>query len=153
MSKGHAGLSIAPEGLSWANAANENNAAAGVTRRSPSQNRRASGPAVARYVPPSRRNRGAAPKNGDTRGEGAEMMIFTTDPIILANGTRVRGHWVKAIDPHGDYGGPYSDLMQLFGNPRWEADMANIRRDRERAAAPTRRSRSKSRSRSRSRGQ
>lgn len=81
------------------------------------------------------------------------MMIFTTDPIILANGTRVRGHWVKAIDPYGDYGGPYSDLMQLWGNPRWEADMANIRRDRERAAAGTRRSRSKSRSRSRSRGQ
>ena len=79
------------------------------------------------------------------------MEIFTMEPVIRANGTVIRGTWVKAIDPYGDYGGPYHDLRQLLDNRRFRDDMQDIYGALERGRSRSRSRRSRSRGRSRSR--
>ena len=55
-----------------------------------------------------------APKIGDQRGEDETLEIFTK-----------RG-WVDAIDPFSDYGGPYSDMCDLFADKRYQHDMMDL---------------------------
>jgi hypothetical protein len=59
------------------------------------------------------------------------MMIYTKKPVILANGTRVKGHWTRAVDPEGDYGGPYANMRNLLENPRYRANMKEFEKNRE----------------------
>jgi len=40
----------------------------------------------------------------------------------IFSGTR----WVEAIDPEGDYGGPYWDMCHLFEDTRYRSDMLDI---------------------------
>lgn len=100
---------------------NENSAKLGKTRRakrSPSRNSR---------TPKS-------PRSGDTKGTGDNMMIYTTRPIVLGTGQTVRGHWTRAVDPEGDYGGPYADVLDLIRNSRYKSDMNNIQKNMNRAS-------------------
>jgi hypothetical protein len=71
------------------------------------------------------------PKSGNTRGSGDKMMIYTKKELVLANGRRVRGHWTRAVDPEGDYGGPYSNMRNLLANPRYRSNMNEFERNRE----------------------
>jgi hypothetical protein len=116
---------------SWANIMNENSANKRKTRRNRSANRN---------------------KEGDTKGEGKNMMIYTKKPITNIRGVTKRGSWVKAVDPEGDYGGPYANLRQLLNNSKYKSDQANI--EKSKAAyteyKKTRRSASRSSSRSKS---
>ncbi len=72
------------------------------------------------------RSRSHSPHEGNVRGSGSNMMIYTEKPIILPSGQEVRGRWVKAIDPKGDFGGPYSNYMNLLHNPSYISKMENI---------------------------
>jgi len=102
-------------GKSWANAVNENSG----TRVAP------------RYVPPgarqTRRERSA--HSGNIRGVGHNMLIYTKKAVVLANGRRVHGHWVKAVDPEGEYGGPYKNVRNLLRNPKFISNSRNISRN------------------------
>ena len=71
-----------------------------------------------------------SPKSGNLRGQGEQMMIYTKKPVILANGRRVKGHWTRAVDPEGDYGGPYANIRDLLKNPRYRSDMDEFEKDR-----------------------
>ena len=116
-------------------------------------------PQASRSASSSPRNSARSPRSGNTRGRGGQMMIYTKKPLTLPNGRRVAGHWTKAIDPEGKYGGPYSDVRNLLANPRYRAQMTEddfsqtVPRVLRRAAPPraTRRHRGHSRSRSSSR--
>lgn len=113
---------VFPKNLrSWANIMNENSAKLGKTRRAKRSASRNSG------TPKS-------PRSGDTKGSGNNMMIYTTRPIILGTGETVRGHWTRAVDPEGDYGGPYADVLDLVRNPRYKSDMNNIQKNMNRAS-------------------
>lgn len=137
-----------PPGTSWANVVDAEEAA------------RPAGRSRSRS-----RSRSAAPSSGNTRTNArGRMMIYTEKPALLASGQRVRGHWFPAVDPEGDYGGPYANLRQLMNNSRWRSDMADLAKDQAaysewraaQRAGPAARARSRSRStrrnRSRSRG-
>ena len=116
---------------SWANIANNNSKekrkARHATRRAKGEASRTPSP-VKRYVAPKP---APAPTSGNTRGTGDKMMIYTKKPVILANGRQVRGHWTRAVDPEGDYGGPYANMRNLLENPRYRADMEEFKHDRE----------------------
>jgi hypothetical protein len=106
---------------SWANAANESSQR---KRKNRHATRRARGSSSRTPSPVQ------SPKSGNVRGQGEQMMIYTKKPIILASGHRVKGHWTRAVDPEGDYGGPYANMRNLLKNPRYRADMDEISRDR-----------------------
>jgi hypothetical protein len=117
---------------SWANIMNQSSERKRASRHA---TRRAAG------------NKSATPSptiSGETKKVGDILMIYTKQPIILASGKRVVGHWTRAIDPNGDYGGPYADARQLLNNPRFKSDEANLNKNRRKF---TRRGRSASRSR------
>lgn len=146
---------IFPPGMSWADLVNAESAERRAARRAAGRSRSRS------------RSRSAAPSSGNLRTDPrtGRVMIYTTQPAILASGERVRGHWFPAIDPEGDYGGPYHDFRQLLSDSRYRADMADIAKDQaaysewraaQRGEAPAgaagrARSRSRGRGRSRSR--
>ena len=83
---------------SWANIANENSQKKRATRRARGSRSRSASPA----------------RSGDTRGRGNNMEIYA--------GKR----WVKAIDPEGDYGGPYSSIKNLQKNARYVRNEAEM---------------------------
>ena len=66
------------------------------------------------------------PEEGDTKGEGHTMMIYTRRPTTLSSGESVRGHWTRAHDPEGDYGGPYADYCDMLADSRYRSDMKDI---------------------------
>ena len=112
---------------SWANIMNESSE---KKRKNRHATRRARGEA----------SRTASPvRSGDTKKVGNVLKIYTTKPTILANGKTVRGHWVTAVDPHGNYGGPYANARQMLNNPKFKSDEKNLEKNR------TRRSTSRSR--------
>jgi len=85
-------------------------------------------------------SRTASPvRSGDTKKVGNVLKIYTTKPIILASGKTVRGHWVTAVDPHGNYGGPYANAREMLNNPKFKSNERNLEKNR------TRRSSSRSR--------
>ena len=130
---------------SWANIMNESSEKRRKTRH---VKRRALGQA-SRTRSPTR--------SGDTKMVGKHLMIYTTEPVVIASGKTVHGHWVKATDPEGDYEGPYANARKLINNPRYKSDMANIIKNmesyaqykRENPSPPTRSRRSPSPPRSR----
>jgi hypothetical protein len=85
-------------------------------------------------------------------------LIYTMKPIRELNGKVTRGAWVPAIDPEGDYGGPYSNWANLWKNPKYKRNTAELMKlQKEYYAAEnerrrTRRSGSRGQRRSRSRG-
>jgi hypothetical protein len=126
---------IFPEGTVWANVVEANSA-----ERLPNAS------AKAAYVPPHKRNQ-QEPEEGETRGEGNAMMIYTRGKVIQANGKVVYGKWVRAVDPYGDYGGPYHDLQQLLDNPLYRSNAANILRNMQGSRDYRKNSRNRGRSR------
>lgn len=37
------------------------------------------------------------------------------------------GHdWIQAVDPFGDYGGPYASMRELLGNPKYREEMREL---------------------------
>jgi hypothetical protein len=114
---------------SWANMANESSErkrkVRHATRRARGEASRTPTPKK-RYVAP----KPASPASGNTRGTGDKMMIYTKKPVILANGRQLRGHWTRAVDPEGDYGGPYANMRNLLANPRYRSNMNEFEKDR-----------------------
>jgi hypothetical protein len=86
--------------------------------------------------------------SGDTKMVGNILKIYTKRPVIGMNGRTTRGQWLTAVDPEGDYGGPYASVNELLENPKFRSDMNNIY---GRNPSPPRRRRSPSRRRSQSR--
>ncbi len=84
--------------------------------------------------------------SGETKRVGNILKMYTKRPLALVNGRTVRGHWVTAVDPEGNYGGPYATMNDLRRNPRYRSNMNNIF---GRKRAPSR-ARSRGRSASRS---
>lgn len=139
-----------PMNQSWANIVN---AESSERRRGPGARAAA---APARAV-------AAGPSSGNMRERNGRVEIYTTQPMIRASGETVRGAWVGAIFPQGDYGGPYSDWMDFKKSPfygQYLSDMDDLDKAREayrkwqaeQAAAARGRARSRSRSGSRGRG-
>lgn len=101
----------------------------------------------------TRRARGEASKtaspveHGATKMVGNVLKIYSTRPVAGMNGRVIRGQWVTAVDPEGDYGGPYTSVNELLNDPKFRSNMNNIYGKRN---APKSRSRSRSRSGSRS---
>jgi hypothetical protein len=123
--------------MNWANEMNKNSAKKRATRRAA---RRAAGLA----------SRSASPvRSGDTKKVGNITKIYTTQPTTLANGKTVHGHWVTAVDPEGDYGGPYANVEDLLRNPRFRSNAADLEKIKRNYV--TRKGRSRSRSGSRRR--
>ena len=123
---------------SWANIMNESSEKKRKVRHA---TRRARGERSATASPA---------KSGDTKMVGNILKIYTKRPVIGMNGRTLRGHWLTAVDPHGDYGGPYASANELLENPKFRSDMNNIYGKR---ASPPRRGRSHSRRRSASRSE
>jgi hypothetical protein len=86
-------------------------------------------------------------KHGDTKMVRNVLKIYSTRPVTGMNGRTTRGQWVTAVDPEGDYGGPYASVNELLNDPKFRSNMNNIYGKRN---APSSRSRSRSRSGSRS---
>jgi hypothetical protein len=118
-----------PNTRSWANIANNNSqkerAARHATRRARGERSRtptAASLRAARHA--SRRARGEASKtpspvrSGNTRGQGENTKIYS------------RGRWVKAVDPEGDYGGPYATMAELLRDHRYISDMKEFAEDK-----------------------
>ena len=121
---------------SWANIMNESSQRRRSTRHA---KRRELGQASGTPSPAN---------SGDTKKVGDKLMIYTKKPVVLANGKTVRGHWVRASDPNGNYGGPYANMRNLLSNPKYKSDEANIeetmRRYKNSMRNPTRSRRSRS---------
>jgi len=97
--------------MSWADAANLN----ASKKSNPTKNKKVS----------------PLPEEGNIREKNGIIEIYTKQKLILANGKPVYGHWVKAIDPKGNYGGPYLNFENLTSNPRYKSNMENIAKNRE----------------------
>jgi hypothetical protein len=122
---------------SWANIMNESSEKKRKVRHA---TRRARGEA----------SKTASPvKHGDTKMVGNILKIYSTRAIAGMNGRTTRGQWVTAVDPEGEYGGPYASANELLENPKFRSDMNNIYG----RSASARRGRSRSRGRSGSRSQ
>jgi hypothetical protein len=97
--------------MSWANEANaENRKRALLPKVAPKPEKVAYKPPHKAMGTPLPTSVPANPIRGDVFGD----RIF--------NGTR----WVEAIDPQGDYGGPYWDMCHLFQDTRYRSDMLDI---------------------------
>jgi len=121
---------------SWANIMNESSE---KKRRVRHATRRARGERSATASPAA---------SGDTKMVGNILKIYTKRPVIGMNGRTTRGQWLTAVDPHGDYGGPYASVNELLENPKFRSNMNDIY---GRPPSPARRGRSASRSQNRSR--
>jgi hypothetical protein len=128
---------MAPEGVSWANLANENNAKG--TRR-----RGAAAGANWRRGPVRVR-----PEEGDVmtwqRGGPLEgrRVIYTRKAVTSPGGTTRYGTWVPVFDEMGDYGGPYANAANLIrgdAGARYARNLAefnNLRRAEARERDPS----------------
>jgi hypothetical protein len=112
-------------GRSWANVANENS-----LKRKSRGHSRGSSPAKTRKS--KSKNKNKEPEEGETKGHGALMKIYTRKPLVVGPGPPVRGMWVKAVDPEGDYGGPFANVAKLLDNPRYRSNMRNIEKNKAR---------------------
>ena len=74
----------------------------------------------ATYKPPQARIMGTPiPSSPPSRPSLGDLY---GSPLQIFNGAR----WVLAIDPEGDYGGPYWDMCELFKDTRYRSDMMDI---------------------------
>ena len=71
------------------------------------------------------------PEEGDIREKNGKTEIYTKKKLQLSNGKIVYGHWVKAVDPQGNYGGPFLNYGNLLKNPRYKSNMENIAKNQE----------------------
>ena len=118
-------------GKSWANEAEENSRKRRAARGR-SHSRRSRSRSRSRSRRSRSHSRSKEPEEGATKGTGVHMMIYTRKPIRVGPGPPVRGMWLKAFDPEGDYNGPYSNVANLLDHPRYRSNMKNIAKNRAR---------------------
>jgi len=99
-----------PNTMSWANAKNLN---------------------VPKNQNQTRNKKVPLPEEGNIREKNGKTEIYTKKKVILANGRTVYGHWLTAVDPKGNYGGPYLNFENLISNPRYKSNMENIAKNKE----------------------
>jgi hypothetical protein len=59
--------------------------------------------------------------------EKGDLIFDPSDPENPEKHLIYTGHdWVQAVDPFGEYGGPYMDERELLGNPKARAEMREL---------------------------